>query len=617
MDSTARVSKKTASTEVIKSEIQTEEKIEPAPELAPEPIKVLTVATLKKASYIYLPNKTSKPLSTLYISSSQYTVKPTTNKDFYEITVGQKKYWISTKNLIESKSTPKKIQSVLVKSFKTKSSYSIYDKTGTGATLLMRGRTVDSFKSVDVVKDYYVVSLGSKKGYIPFKQTDTLIKKNQKVELVASAKFYETINRKKVSIGTLKRGAVLRVYSSNSGTVTFKSGARVFTLERKAVVPTTKAESFTKLTKAVYPIVLKSETAATIYSSDKKPVGTMLKGKSVSLLGLYGNYGAINYAGKKAYVKLSQFKHNNLIDPKKNISPYRYSYYLRVINQLYPEFTELEKIGESVEKRPIYALKLGTGKKEILMDGSLHAREHMTTNVLMEMIDQYSVSYYSNKKFSGYNTRAILNKTSIWFIPMVNPDGVTLVQSGLSKMTPKNQKTIKAYNKSTNYKRWKANGRGVDLNRNFDDLWKRQSPTPKSFMGYKGPSAFSEPESRAVRDFVLKHKFKANNSYHSSGQVIYWFNYQNKENYARDLKLVKRVSKITGYTTMAPKYIAQGSGSSANWFIRTQKQPALTMEIAPYAGMKPVSHKQWNGVWVKIKQLVYLARMKHLHVKMF
>lgn len=589
--------------ELEKEDLSSEVKPTPEPEPKPEPVKVFKAASLKKASYIYLPNKTTKPLSTLYMSSSRYAVKPTSNKDYYEIAVGKKKYWIRTKNLVEYKETPKKVKSSLVKSFKTKAKYTVYDKTTKGAQIIMRGRTVDSFKSVDVVKDHYVVSLGSKKGYIPFKHTTTTIKKNQKVELVATAKFYETIKRKKVTIGTLKRGAVLRVASSNSTTVTFKSGKRVFTVEKKSVVPTTKTESFTKLTKAVYPATLKSETAATIYSSSKKPVATMLKGKSVELLGLSGSYGTINYAGKKAYVKLNQFKHSNMVDPKKNISAYRYSYYLRVINQLYPEFTKLEKIGESVEKRPIYALKLGTGKKEILMDGALHAREHMTTNVLMEMVDQYSVSYYSKKKFNGYNTRSILNKTSIWFVPMVNPDGVTLVQSGLKKMTPKNQKTIKAYNKNTNYKRWKANGRGVDLNRNFDDLWKLQSPTAKSFMGYKGPSAFSEPESRALRDFVVKHKFKANYSYHSSGQVIYWFNYQNKKNYARDLKLVKKVSKITGYTAMAPKYTGQGSGSSANWFIRTQKQPGFTMEIAPYAGMGPVSHKHWNGVWAKNKTI--------------
>lgn len=584
-----------------------EEKLEPkSKDLAeppPETIKVFTVATIKKASYLYLPNKTTVPVSTIYATTNIYSVKRTSDENYYELVVGQKKYWINASNLVESKKVPPKINSSLVRSFKTASYYTIFNKAGSGATALMRGRTVDSFKSVDVIKGYYVIDFGSKKGYIPFKHTSSVIKSNQKVEVVSSAKFYETVKRKKVAMGTFKRGTVLRIASSNSSTVTFKSGSRNFTLDKKAVIPTSNAESFAKLTKAVYPITLKAETAATIYSTSKKPVGTMVKGKSVSLLELSGNYGAIEYAGKKVYVKLNQFKHNNLVNPKKNISAYRYSYYLRVINQLYPEFTKLEKIGSSVEKRPIYALKLGTGKKEILMDGGIHAREHMTTNVLMEMIDQYSVSYYSKKKFNGYNTRAILNKTSIWFIPMVNPDGVTLVQSGIKKMQPKNQKIIKSYNKSTNYKRWKANGRGVDLNRNFDAIWKLQSYTPKSFMGYKGPSAFSEPESKAVRNFVLKHKFKTNYSYHSSGQVIYWFNFQNKTNYAKDLKLVNRVSKITGYTVVAPKYNSKGSGSSADWFIRTQKQPGFTMEIAPYAGMGPVSYKYWNGVWAKNKTI--------------
>ena len=48
---------------------------------------------------------------------------------------------------------------------------------------------------------------------------------------------------------------------------------------------------------------------------------------------------------------------------------------------------------------------------------------------------------------------------------MVNPDGVTLVQGG--KNAVKNGDLATRINGSTNFARWKANVRGVDLNDNF------------------------------------------------------------------------------------------------------------------------------------------------------
>lgn len=46
---------------------------------------------------------------------------------------------------------------------------------------------------------------------------------------------------------------------------------------------------------------------------------------------------------------------------------------------------------------------------------------------------------------------------------------------------------------------------GVDGNRNFDHVWGTlsQSSDPCSLI-YEGPSAFSEPETRVIRDVVLQ-----------------------------------------------------------------------------------------------------------------
>lgn len=52
-------------------------------------------------------------------------------------------------------------------------------------------------------------------------------------------------------------------------------------------------------------------------------------------------------------------------------------------------------------------------KKEIYIDASTHVREHMTANVVMEMIDTYTAAYINEKKLYGYDVKKVLNTTSI------------------------------------------------------------------------------------------------------------------------------------------------------------------------------------------------------------
>ena len=57
--------------------------------------------------------------------------------------------------------------------------------------------------------------------------------------------------------------------------------------------------------------------------------------------------------------------------------------------------------------------------------------------------------------------------------------------------------------------RWKANARGVDLNRNFDIGWASYIGAPAPYgEGYKGPSPASEPETQARDLKTLKKDYK-------------------------------------------------------------------------------------------------------------
>lgn len=96
---------------------------------------------------------------------------------------------------------------------------------------------------------------------------------------------------------------------------------------------------------------------------------------------------------------------------------------LTALMQKYP-FLNVQTVGLSVLGKPIYAIRLGRGNKKVFYSASFHSNEWITSVVLMKFIEDYSDSYLNNKELYGYSIRNLFQDTSIYLIPMVNPDGV-------------------------------------------------------------------------------------------------------------------------------------------------------------------------------------------------
>ena len=404
--------------------------------------------------------------------------------------------------------------------------------------------------------------------------------------------------------GTLEKDVTfLSNYSTNTFTY-FNDFIDTYAVNSKNIIEIDELISFTPVPNYLnVHITFKSNVP--LYTIENQYIGTINKGQTAILTGTNGDYGYTTYGGVTVRFPLSTIYHTNLVNGYNLISYDLMVQHLKKMNQMYPSFTKLEVIGYTVEGRAIYALKVGNGKREIVMDAALHAREYLTTNVLMEMIDEYTHAYARNSLFEGYAVKQLLDQTSIWFIPMVNIDGVSLVQNGV-KSTPYGD-AVTRINGTTNVSRWKANIRGVDLNRNFDGNWSyAETASAPAWRNFKGYSVFSEPESKAIRDFFAKHDFRAYISYHSSGNILYYWHWQNQVNQIRDHVFAKKISNTTGYYIM-PAQNKVGSGSSADWFIKTYKRPGITMEISPYVGDTTVPLSYFADIWKRNKTIGLLS----------
>jgi g-D-glutamyl-meso-diaminopimelate peptidase len=130
------------------------------------------------------------------------------------------------------------------------------------------------------------------------------------------------------------------------------------------------------------------------------------------------------------------------------------------------------------------------------------------------------------------------------------------------------------------FSRWKANGVGIDLNRQYPAGWRALGgPNKPSFQFYKGTRPLQATEAKAITTFVNHIQPLIAVAYHSTGQEIFW-NYHNGKNKQRDYSVASEISELTGYQLGMPPKKASGGGFT-DWFITKYHRTALTIEISP------------------------------------
>ncbi|WP_152396814.1 M14 family metallopeptidase [Paenibacillus guangzhouensis] len=281
---------------------------------------------------------------------------------------------------------------------------------------------------------------------------------------------------------------------------------------------------------------------------------------------------------------------------------YTYDMMARQLQQLqkaYPDAIHLESIGKTAYQRDIWAVRVGQGTKSIFINGSHHAREWITSILNMKMIETYAQSYTNTTKYNGYHTKELLDHVSIWFVPMVNPDGVTLQQFGSSAFPQQDRaQLIQMNDGSLNFTRWKANAQGIDLNRQYDADWsniKNNSGRPY-WWNYKGPKPVYANETKAMVEFTYRIQPEIAVSYHSSGEILFWNFHTDPANLERDKRLASTYSQLTGYSLVKPSPNPSGGGYT-DWFISTFKKPGFTPEVGNAVNNQHVPVKHFGGIW--------------------
>ncbi|WP_069997981.1 M14 family metallopeptidase [Cellulosilyticum sp. I15G10I2] len=270
----------------------------------------------------------------------------------------------------------------------------------------------------------------------------------------------------------------------------------------------------------------------------------------------------------------------------------------------YP-FLTLSEIGKSTQNRPIYCLSLGRGKRKIHVNGAHHANEWITSIIIMRSIEIICRLIQDKSVYLDVNMSNLLERLSYDFVPMVNPDGVELCVNGDINTYDLNY--LKQLNEGElNFSRWKANIRGVDLNRNYNAGFEEYSMISEkkgpSYAFYQGEAAESEAESRTLANLTRKRQYDMVFAYHTQGEVIYWtykeISIANAKEYATIF------SKASGYSLDEPDLMA-ASGGYKDWFILHFRKPGFTIECGH--GENPIEVTQINSILTHTLPILVLA----------
>lgn len=322
--------------------------------------------------------------------------------------------------------------------------------------------------------------------------------------------------------------------------------------------------------------------------------------------------------GPEGYTDMRYLKRIDAIVYDNDI--YTYEELEEDISQLrtkYPKLLHVNVTGQSADGRNLYELILGnpSAPKNILIHAGIHAREYTNPYLVMEQLEQ-CLEYYDCGAFHNQIYRELFDKVAVHIIPMVNPDGIALSQFGENALrspalvqmvqicyaydvaAKRTKNTYEVY-----LTQWKANARGVDLNRNFlPGFGADTKAVQPSYMGYAGIAPLTEPETLSLGTVTLLCKPSIIINYHSMGEIAYWDTVESRykainedfSNYMLSLVPYKRMGSETA------------SGSYLDW-IYSGENPVCSITFETGNATCPFTMEQYPKIWFQHALVVQAA----------
>lgn len=238
----------------------------------------------------------------------------------------------------------------------------------------------------------------------------------------------------------------------------------------------------------------------------------------------------------------------------------------------FPDICTLHNIGIASNSAVIYALKISDNpgvdenEPEILFDGGIHGDEVGGSENMIRFARDLCLGYGNDP----YITDLVDNR-EIWIIYCLNP-------YGRSNMT-------------------RYNLVGVDINRDSGYMWNGEG---------NSPSAFSQPETKALRSMLTDNQFVIHCSYHSGIEFISFpWSYRASQtpDHAQHQYLASLYANSSGYTNIpyqqgysgmypingSTKDFGYGSVGAISWSVEisTSKQPPASQIVPIYLKNKP------------------------------
>ena len=255
----------------------------------------------------------------------------------------------------------------------------------------------------------------------------------------------------------------------------------------------------------------------------------------------------------------------------------------------HPTLFSLFSIGTSYEGRTIWAGKISNNvavdqdEPEVLFTHHQHAREHLTIEMALYTLHQLIDGYGVDPRITN-----IMNSREIWMVFDMNPDGGEYdIATGTYRSWRKNRQPNTG---STNV--------GTDLNRNFAYDWGCCGGSSGSTGSetYRGPAAFSAPETQVVRDFVNsrviggKQQITTHIDFHTYAELVMWpYGYtltdvpadMNPDDHNVFVAMGQAMAATNGYTPQQMSDLYITDGTICDWLYATHRIFSFTFEMYP------------------------------------